>query len=124
MKYAILSAAAALALATSANAATLSDISSKVDTSAFAKADEEWRVNVIKDTGLCGRAGTKERPIDLLIEQYETLAKAIEANDEAAAMAAGRDFAALVKTQKHIESCWNVLSRKAGVPRSLWKEFA
>jgi len=123
MKYAILSAAAAFALAASAQAATFQEVADAVDTSAFAKADDEWRADIIKDTGLCGRAGTTERPIDMLIEQYDVLAKAVEAGNESATMAAGKDFAKLVKSQKHIETCWNVLSRKTGLSRSLWKKF-
>ncbi|MEQ8934498.1 MAG: hypothetical protein RIE56_01740 [Amphiplicatus sp.] len=123
MKYAILSAAAALALTVSAQAATFDEVADAVDTSAFAKADDEWRAAIIKDTGFCGRAGTRERPIDMLIAQYEVIAKAVETGNESATMAAGKDFAKLIKSQKHIETCWNVLSRKTGLSRSLWKKF-
>ncbi len=102
--------------ATSASAFEYSALTETVNTAAFEDADDTWlRVtgNRIDQCGAYGQEGN--RRIDVLVERYRTLADAVSAGNQSAALSAADSLASAVNANSRFEACWTKISRKQGV---------
>ncbi|HXI87173.1 MAG TPA: hypothetical protein VNH64_06915 [Parvularculaceae bacterium] len=128
MKLIVGTTLAALAIAAASPAFAKSEsfakIAAAVKINAFDKADENWRRIIANRFSVCGvYTNNGDRRIDVLIEEYQTLADAVSQNDEPAAMAAGRRLAATVAASPRFEDCWQEISRRVGVKSRLASMF-
>ncbi len=120
MKYLMISTLALSALiAAPASAASFDDLTAAVDIDAFSAADADWQRRMANRTGECGSYGKNDRTrVAVLVANYNAVAGAVSAGDEAGAMSAARELADRIDSSTRFEKCWNAIARDVGVPRS------
>ena len=117
----ILCALAVAAAPAVASAGDYEEMAALVDVSAFAEADSEWSRRMTQQKTECGYYGRNRsaRRADVLVSRYQTLAGAVEAGDEAAAMDAARALYAVIDQNQRFTACWRHITRREGVPGRL-----
>jgi tRNA G37 N-methylase TrmD len=102
--------------ATSASAFEYGALAANVNTAAFEKADDRWRRVTGNRIAQCGAYGQEgKRRIDVLVDRYRTLADAVSAGDESAALSAADSLSRAINANDRFETCWTKISRKEGV---------
>lgn len=110
--------------ATAHAAATFEKVASTVETGAFANADDKWRRIIVNRFSACGAFGDgSSTRLDVIIDRYNDLAEAVSANNEAAAMEAGKAFASTVNQNERFGQCWDEVSHRVGVSTRLASMF-
>ncbi len=115
MKLAIIAIAAA-ALAGPALAADLNAARSAYVAGAFDNADADWRrllANRFQECGSFGKDG--KRRVDLLIDRYNALGKALNAGDDSAASGAAQSLATAIGANSRFGECWETLAKRSGI---------
>lgn len=104
-----------------ASAASYQEVAGLVSVDAFNDADSDWRRRITQQKSECGFYGTQReiRRVDVLIERFNSLADAVESNDEQGAMAAGKALYRTIDSNDRFTACWRHVSRKAGVSSKL-----
>lgn len=105
------------------SAASYQEVADLVSADAFSDADSEWRKRIVQRTSECGYYGSQRetRRVDVLIERFNSLADAVESNDQQGAMAAGKALYRTIDSNARFSTCWRQVSRKAGVSSKLTK---
>lgn len=103
------------------SAASYEEVADLVSVDAFQDADADWRRRVSQRKSECGYYGGQRetRRIDILVERFNDLADAVEANDEDGAMAAGKALYRTIDANARFTACWKHAARKAGVSPKL-----
>lgn len=115
-KYFFITIAAAMTIATSAGAADYSEIRDGYSTDAFSDANERWRRITSNRYDVCSRYGDKSNTrLNVLVDRYLAIGEALDANDEAATMAATKKLARAVNINGRFAECWNTIARREGV---------
>ncbi len=119
MSKTILAAFAALiAVSATAVAADYAELKEGYSSEGFANADERWRRLTSNRYGACSRYGDKTNTrLNVLVDSYLAIGSALDANNEAAAMAATERLSRAININGRFEECWNEVSRRAGVTR-------
>ena len=103
------------------SAASYEEVADLVSVDAFQDADADWRRRVSQRKSECGYYGGQRetRRIDILVERFNDLADAVEANDEDGAMAAGKALYRTIDANARFTACWKHAARAAGVSPKL-----
>ena len=104
-----------------ASATDYQEVADMVTVGAFNDADSDWRRRVVQQKSECGFYGSQRenRRVDVLIQRFNALSDAVEANDEAGAMSAGKSLYRAIDANPRFTACWRHVSRKAGVSPKL-----
>lgn len=104
-----------------ASAATYEEVADLVSVDAFDDADADWRRRVTQRVSECGYYGNQRetRRVDILVERFNDLADAVEANDQSGAMTAGKALYRTIDANARFTACWRHVSRRAGVSPKL-----
>ena len=70
------------------------------------------------ECGFYGR-NREARRVEVLVGKYQALAAAVSANDEAAAMDAGRSLYETIDRNDRFKTCWRHMVRRSDVPAGL-----
>ena len=118
---AILCALAVAAAPAVASATDYQEMAALVDVSAFDGADSEWSRRMTQQRTECGYFGRdrEARRADVLVSRYHTLADAVEAGDEAAAMDAAKTLYKAIDQNQRFTACWRHIARREGLPGRL-----
>ena len=99
--------------------ADYASVQEKYVSGAFSEADDDWRRIMINRNDACGSYGKNgTRRIDVLIDDYEALGKAISQGNEATATKAAKELASSIERNQRFKSCWRKISRKNGITTS------
>ncbi len=117
-KSILVAVAAAFAIVTPAAAVEYSDIRNAYSSEAFSDADADWRRLTANRIEACSRYGKERKTrVNLLVDSYLAIGKALDANDEAATMKAAKRLSKASTLNGRFEECWDKIARRNGVSR-------
>jgi|GEM_PF-3077548 len=117
-KKVLIAVAASMLASSPALAAEYSEIRDGYSTEAFADADDRWRRLTSNRYDGCSRYGDKSKSrLDVLVDSYLAIGQALDANDEAATMAATERLSRAINVNDRFGECWKSIARRGGVTR-------
>ncbi len=119
MKKVVLTAAAAFAaMSMTASALEMGELREAYSPDAFSNADANWKRITANRINACSRYGEKRKSrVEVLVDRYLAIGKALDANDAGGAVAATERLASAVNLNDRFEECWRQISRRNGVSR-------
>ena len=117
-KLIILTVAAMAASTMSASALEASEVRSAYSPDAFDDADANWRRVTANRINECGRYGDKRKlRLDVLVDSYLAIGKALDANDNSGAVAATERLSRAININDRFGTCWDRIARRSGVSK-------
>lgn len=105
--------------------ASYNDVKEGYVSGAFADVDDDWMRMTTNRYGDCGEYGSKGYTrVGVLVARYNALGAALDAGDDAAAREAAAKLNTTIEASPRFEGCWDAVSRKAGISRSLKRSLA